>query len=103
MSTAAGTPVDKPNNAGARVAPLPKWLMLRYSVLWNNFWDNEFTFEQAEQILKKEKLDKLLNIALSKLRLAGWLEVKLDPADARKRIYKLKSPEQAVREMGVRR
>lgn len=30
---------------------------------------------------------------------AGWLEMKLSPEDARKRIYKLKSPEQTVKEM----
>ncbi len=81
-----------------KAVPLPKWLTFRYAALWNNFWDNEFTFEQAQKALGKE--DKLLNIALSKLRIAGWLETKLDAKDARKRIYRLKTPEQAVRELG---
>ena len=63
------------------VKPLPKWIMQRYSALWNKF------------------KDKMLSIVLSELRQAGWLEMKLSPEDARKRIYKLKSPEQAVKEM----
>jgi len=41
----------------------------------------------------------MISIALSELRQFGWLEMKLDPNDARKRVYKLKSPEQAVKEM----
>jgi len=41
----------------------------------------------------------MLSIVLSELRQAGWLEMKLNPEDARKRLYKLKSPEQAVKEM----
>jgi len=33
----------------------------------------------------------------------GWVEMKLSHKDARKRIYKLKSPEQAVKEMNSER
>jgi len=76
--------------------PLPKWIMQRYSALWNKFKDKEFNHEEAFKTLNK---DKMLSIVLSELRQAGWLEMKLDPDDARKRIYKLKSPEQAVKEM----
>ena len=70
--------------------------MQRYSTLWNKFKDKEFNHEDAFKTLNK---DKMVSIALSELRQAGWLEMKLDPDDARKRIYKLKSPEQAIREM----
>ncbi len=79
------------------VKPLPKWIMQRYSALWNKFKDKEFNHDEAFKTLNK---DKMLSIVLSELRQAGWLEMKLDPDDARKRIYKLKSPEQAVKEMG---
>lgn len=78
------------------VEPLPKWIMQRYSALWNKFKDKEFNHEEAFKTLNK---DKMLSIVLSELRQAGWLEMKLSPEDARKRIYKLKSPEQAVKEM----
>ena len=75
---------------------IPKWVMNRYSILWNEFKDKEFNHEEALKTLNK---DKMLSIVLSELRQAGWLEMKLSPEDARKRIYKLKSPEQAVKEM----
>lgn len=78
------------------VEPLPKWIMQRYSALWNKFSDKEFNYEEAFETLNK---DKMLSIVLSELRRTGWLEMKLSPEDARKRIYKLKSPEQAVKEM----
>lgn len=76
--------------------PLPKWIMYRYSVLWNKFGDKEFGHNDAFKVLNK---DKMLSIVLSELRQNGWLEMKLDPKDARKRIYKLKNPEQIVKEM----
>jgi len=70
--------------------------MQRYSTLWNKFEDREFNHDDAFKTLNK---DKMISIALSELRQSGWLEMKLDPNDARKRVYKLKSPEQAVKEM----
>jgi type I restriction enzyme M protein len=39
-----------------------------------------------------------INVFLSELRKRGWLEVKLDPEDARKRIYKLISREEIISE-----
>ncbi len=41
----------------------------------------------------------MISIALSELRRSSWLEMKLDPNNARKRVYKLKSPEHVVKEM----
>lgn len=76
--------------------PLPKWIQKRYAVLWKKFKNKEFTFEQAESALK----DKAgINVFFSDLRKAGWLEVALDSKDTRKRIYKLKSPEEGFKEM----
>ena len=76
--------------------PLPKWIMQRYSILWNKFKDKEFNHDDAFKTLNK---DKMISIALSELKQSGWLEMKLDPNDARKRVYRLKSPEHAVKEM----
>ena len=76
--------------------PLPKWIMQRYSTLWNKFKDREFNHDDAFKTLNK---DKMISIALSELRQSGWLEIKLDPNDARKRVYKLKNPEQVVKGM----
>lgn len=73
--------------------PLPKWVMKRYAVLWSSFKEMEFSYADAVKALND---DKTINIVLSKLRTFGWLESKLDPKDARKRIYQLKKPEHAV-------
>ena len=78
-------------------SPLPKWIMQRYSILWNTFNDKEFDHDAAFNLLNNEKT---VSIAISKLRKNGWLEIKLDENDARRRLYKLKSPEQAVKEIG---
>jgi len=76
--------------------PLPKWIQKRYAVLWKKFKEKEFTFEQAEKVLK----DKAgINVFFSDLRKAGWLEVSLNSEDTRKRVYKLKSPEDGFKGM----
>ncbi len=77
--------------------PIPAWIQIRYAILWKKFKDKEFTFEQAEKILKKNQ--KGINVFFSDLRKAGWLEVSLNSDDTRKRVYNLKSPEQAYKEM----
>ena len=80
--------------------PLPKWLMERYSVLWKKFGENEFEHDDASKLLKEEK-DRLVSVVLSDLKKHGWLTVKLHPDDSRKRIYKLKNPENAIREINI--
>ena len=78
--------------------PLPRWIMKRYSILWNKFKNKEFTHKQATEALK-EKDERIVSLFLSDLKKYGWLEVRLDPNDSRIRLYKLKSPEEAVKEM----
>ena len=58
----------------------------------NRTFNNEAVFK----ILNK---NKILSIALSELRQVGWSEMKLDPDDVRKRIYKLDCHGQLVIEM----
>ena len=79
------------------VEPLPKWLMQRYSLLWVKFKDKEFNHEQATQTLPDD--ERMVSVILSEMRKAGWLEMRLDPEDARRRLYKLKSPEEVVKEI----
>lgn len=76
--------------------PLAKWIMKRYSILWNKFKNKEFTHEEASGALKDKKM---ISVILSDLKKAGWITVKLHPEDSRKRIYRLKSPEEATKEM----
>ena len=79
------------------VSAIPKWIQERYALLWKKFGTSEFTYDQAEKVLKNHK--KGINVFFSDLRKAGWLEVNLNNTDTRKRIYKLKSPEKAFKEM----
>jgi hypothetical protein len=80
------------------VKTLPKWAMHRYAKLWNRFRIKEFTYKEASEVLK-EKDKNLTSVALSYLRKYGWLTTKLHPIDTRKRIYQLKTPEEAIKEM----
>jgi len=76
--------------------PLARWVMQRYSLLWNIFGKKEFEYEEAVKVLKR---DRLTSLVLSELKKHGWLTIKLHPEDSRKRIYRLKSPEDATKEM----
>lgn len=79
-------------------ANIPKWLESRYDLLWNKFKEDAFYMGNIEKVLKENKIENLEGIAvlLSGLKKAGWLTVELDPKDARKRIYKLKSKEAII-------
>ena len=71
--------------------------MQRYSLLWIKFNDREFNYGQAIRTLPDNK--RMVSVILSEMRKAGWLEMRLDPNDARRRLYKLKSPEEVVKEI----
>jgi len=81
--------------------PLAKWLMLRYAVLWKAFSQTEFSADDAAHILAEEK-EQLVSVILSNLKRHGWLMMRLDPHDSRKRIYSLKNPERAIAEFEVK-
>jgi len=74
---------------------IANWLLQRYAVLFRKYKDKEFTFKEAMKVIKEE--DKVYaSMVLSELRKAGWLEIKINPTDARKRIYNLIMPEKAI-------
>lgn len=80
---------------------IPKWVMEKYSTLWRKHQDNDFTFSKAMETLKEE--DKVIvSMVLSELRKSGWLTIKLNPDDARKRIYTLEIPEDIIKKIEVR-
>lgn len=70
---------------------LPKWLRTRYEWLWSEFANRQFTFAEALSVLKSKAKESEgnVNVILSELRKAGYIEVFQDPNDARKSIYKL--------------
>lgn len=77
--------------------PLPKWIMRHYAALWNRFKDKKFTHEQACKAVKLKK--GIVSVLLSDIKKANWLNVSLDPDDSRIRLYRLKSPDKAVKEI----
>jgi TPP-dependent 2-oxoacid decarboxylase len=83
------------------VEPLPKWEMKKYAYLWKAFGEKEFTNEQALKVLK-EKDAHLLSVLFYDLKNMGWIEIKRDEQDKRRKIYKLKEPNQAVKEMAAK-
>lgn len=80
-----------------RVFPLPKWIMSNYSILWGKFKDKEFSHEQATSVVKQKRMTSIM---LSQMKKNGWVSVRLNEKDSRKRHYKLSSPEEAVKGMG---
>lgn len=76
---------------------IPKWVMNRYSILWNEFKDNAITYEEIKNALPIDDKNTI-SVFLNELRKAEWVDIQLDTQDARKRVYILKSPGQAVGE-----
>jgi type I restriction enzyme M protein len=79
---------------------LAKWLGLRYTALWETFGNSSFRFEEAVKVLADKSKDRREDVSaiLSELRKAGWLLTEMDQQDARKKIYRLKSKTEDVRE-----
>ncbi len=79
---------------------IPNWLNKRYEILWEAFESSPFRVDDAAQVLKEklEDSEDQINVILSELRKEGVLKVEFDPADARKRIYQLKSREEVISE-----
>jgi type I restriction enzyme M protein len=73
----------------------PAWLVKRYMKLWDKFKDKTFSFEEAKNALKED--NKFLSVVLSEMKKEGWLSLELNPEDARKRLYKLKSLEEVMK------
>ena len=72
---------------------LPKWLMLRYLILWKAYGSGKFDFDSAFYSLGPGSIQdnkKLVGLVLSELRKAGWVSVDFNTNDHRKRIYTLK-------------
>lgn len=81
--------------------PIPRWLMEKYSLLFKEYKDKDFTFQEAGKTIKED--DKVyISMALSELRKSGWLKVRINPEDSRKRIYNLILPESVIKEIEIK-
>ena len=77
-----------------------EWLERRYELLRKEFGYAEFSGDDAKKTLtgKSKDDEKSIPVILSELKKQGWIEAKLDPIDSRKRMYKLKSQEEIIKE-----
>lgn len=67
--------------------PLQKWILKRYSKLWDAFHNTQFNFEKAANTLGDNP--EIVSIVLSELRRRKLIETTLDRKNASKRLYKL--------------
>ncbi len=72
------------------------WLERRYSLLLRNFGEREFNREEVMSLLGDKDSEKSIPVILTELKNKGYLDVRVDPKDSRKRIYKLKSRKELV-------
>lgn len=88
-------------STGVRMSRLPDWLERRYKLLWDTFGDKTFRFEDAAKVLMDKNRDPWEQVPnfLSELKKAGWVFVESDAKDARLKVYRLKSREEAVKEV----
>lgn len=76
---------------------LPKWLMRRYLTLKNEFGSDKFTFKEAQEALGDDS--RIVNLCLSELKKAGWLESQTNPKDTRRKLYQLEDLTKAYQEI----
>ena len=74
---------------------LPAWEMKNYSLLWKKFKDKEFTNKEAQNCLKLED-PHTVSVLFYNLNKKGWINIKRNSNDQRKKIYHLIDPENAI-------
>lgn len=78
--------------------PLPAWEMKNYSLLWRKFGSKEFSNLEAKEELKLED-NHMISVLFYNLKRKGWLEIRRDEKDQRKKVYNLVEPAKAVEEL----
>jgi hypothetical protein len=74
---------------------IPSWIARSYCILYTNKKTEIFEFEEAKNILRIEDKRKLSKI-LTQLKERGFLISKRDPADPRRKLFKLIDPNSIV-------
>jgi len=79
---------------------IPSWVGRRYEILWEAFSGSTFRFDDAAKVLMDKNRDawEQVPVFLSELRKAGLLLVESDVRDARQKLYRLQSRNEAFRE-----
>jgi type I restriction enzyme M protein len=76
---------------------IPSWVERRYGILFDVFGVSQFRFEDAAKVLMDKNKDawEQVPVFLSELRKAGLLLVEPEMRDARQKLYRLKSKDEA--------
>jgi type I restriction enzyme M protein len=79
---------------------IPSWVERRYGILFDVFRGSQFRFEDAAKVLMDKNKDawEQVPVFLSELRKAGLLLVEPEMRDARQKLYRLKSKDEAFEE-----
>lgn len=78
--------------------PIPKWVQERLSRLWKKYGDKEMTYNMIQKILCMDDRNTI-SAFLNELKVADWIEIKLNKEDTRKRVYILKEPNKIMMEI----
>jgi len=80
--------------------PIPKWMQIKFSQLWNAFEDKGFTMAECQKVLEENKRE-VVAVVLSRLKSKGWLEITADQNDKRKKIYRLSRPDIVLKQLAI--
>jgi len=83
------------------VKPLPKWLMRKYAVLWKEFGEDDFTCEDARKLIGDK--EEVFNVVISDMKKSGYIKVSIDSEDKRKRLYRIISPDNMIKNLEVQK
>ena len=67
--------------------PIPKWMQIKFSQLWQAFEGKDFTMAECQAALQENKRE-VVAVVLSRLKAKGWLHVTPNPSDNRKKMYR---------------
>ena len=77
---------------------IPEWMAKRFALIWRIKKNKDFTFRWY--IEKTGDDEKIALTFFSRLKKKGWIEVKNNPQDKRKKLYKLVNPNEIFNELG---
>ena len=80
--------------------PIPKWMQIKFSQLWQAFQGRKFTMAECQDVLQEKKRE-VVAVVLSRLKANGWLTVTPDPSDNRKKMYQLVRPDLILKQISV--
>ena len=75
-----------------------RWILNRYSQLWNRKETKSFTLKEASEILSESPM--VTAVILSRLRKSGWINAEIDDIDYRRKRYRCNNPKEVIAIIG---